>query len=484
MDTNDLNKTLKELLSLNKETEWVEFKKDDFNPDDIGKYISALSNSARLLDRNYGFLVYGIKDNNLEVVGTKFDLNKNKIGNEELENWRATQLFPRIDFKIYQFKYNNLPIVIFMIDATNYSPVRFKEVDYIRIGSYTKKLKDYPEKERKLWDKCKKISFEQGNAMSGVSSDKVLRLLNYPTYFQLMNLDLPNNKQGILEKFVQEKLIEKFGSNYIIKNLGAILLANDLRVFDSLYRKTVRVIQYKGIDRNQTIREQNGIKGYAIGYGGLINYINNLLPQNEVIEKVFRKEFKMYPEIAIRELVANALIHQDFYEKGTGPMVEIFEDRIEFTNPGKPLINILRFIDHPPQSRNEKLGFVMRRFRICEERGTGIDKAIFNIEAYQLPAPDFIVGDDFTKIIIYSYRSLRKMDKKDKIRACYQHCCLKYVSRQFMTNKSLRERFGIEEKNYPIVSRIISDTIDSKLIKSEDPSNKANKYQAYIPIWA
>ena len=78
----------------------------------------------------------------------------------------------------------------------------------------------------------------------------------------------------------------------------------------------------------------------------------------------------------------------------------------------------------------------------------------------------------------------KKMDKKDKIRACYQHCCLKYVSRQFMTNKSLRERFGIEEKNYPIVSRIISDTIDSKLIKSEDPSNKANKYQAYIPIWA
>ena len=81
---------------------------------------------------------------------------------------------------------------------------------------------------------------------------------------------------------------------------------------------------------------------------------------------MFRNEARMYPEIAIRELVANTIIHQDFKEKGTGPMVEIFKDRIEFTNPGLPLITTNRFIDEY-QSRNEILASFMRKIGICEE---------------------------------------------------------------------------------------------------------------------
>ena len=84
--------------------------------------------------------------------------------------------------------------------------------------------------------------------------------------------------------------------------------------------------------------------------------------------------------------MANALIHQDFSLTGTGPTVEIFADRIEVTNPGTPLIDTLRFIDEPPQSRNETLAATMRRLNICEERGSGIDKVISQVELYQLPA--------------------------------------------------------------------------------------------------
>ncbi len=89
-----------------------------------------------------------------------------------------------------------------------------------------------------------------------------------------------------------------------------------------------------------------------------------------------------YPELAIRELVANALIHQDFFISGAGPMVEIFENRIEITNPGSPLVSTARFIDTPPRSRNETLASMMRRFGICEERGSGIDKVITQVELY------------------------------------------------------------------------------------------------------
>ncbi|MEO0043323.1 MAG: hypothetical protein RL329_2771 [Bacteroidota bacterium] len=75
------------------------------------------------------------------------------------------------------------------------------------------------------------------------------------------------------------------------------------------------------------------------------------------------------------------------------------------------------------------------------------------------------------------------MDKNDKIRACYQHCCLKYVSNEKMTNQSLRKRFKIDEKNYSIASRIMRDAIDANMIKEEDPDNKSRKYTSYIPFW-
>ena len=116
----------------------------------------------------------------------------------------------------------------------------------------------------------------------------------------------------------------------------------------------------------------------------------------------------MYPEIAVRELVANALIHQDFAISGTGPMVEIFPDRIEITNPGTPLIDTLRFIDEPPRSRNQALASLIRRVNICEERGSGVDKVVFQVELFQLPAPDFQVTATHTKAVLYASRSWRK----------------------------------------------------------------------------
>lgn len=476
---------LEKLISLPNETEWVEFKLNNSRPDDLGAYISALSNGACLHDQKYGFLVFGVEDITKKVKGTKFKPKSTKIGNEELENWLLRNLDPRTDFKIIEFEYKNLPIVIFRIDATKYKPTNFKNVEYIRVGSYKKLLREYSEKARKIWRKCDNLTFEKDIALKNVSGDEVLKLLDYPSYFELIKQNLPPDKMAILAKFEEEKIIfKKEDDLYDIANLGAILFAKDLDKFESLSRKATRVIQYRGKNKTRTIREQIGSKGYASGFQGLITYINGLLPSNEEIGKALRKEVKMYPEVAIRELVANALIHQDFEETGTSPMIEIYQDRIEITNPGKALIDTLRFLDSSPVSRNEKIASFMRRLKICEERGSGIDKVVFETELYQLPAPKFIQEEKYLRVILYGYRSLRQMDKDDKIRATYLHCCLKYVSSEVMTNQSLRERFGVKEKNYSIISRIIGDTLEAKLIKPEDPTNKSKKYSKYIPIWA
>jgi len=157
-----------------------------------------------------------------------------------------------------------------------------------------------------------------------------------------------------------------------------VLFAKRLDDFRSVQRKSMRVIKYRGTSRVETLKEQVEDKGYASGFERLIAFINGLLPSNEVIEQALRKTVPMFPELAIRELVANALIHQDFSVIGAGPMVEIFDDRIEITNPGEPLVDTQRFVDTPPKSRNEILASLMRRFRICEERGSGIDKVVFH----------------------------------------------------------------------------------------------------------
>ena len=94
-----------------------------------------------------------------------------------------------------------------------------------------------------------------------------------------------------------------------------------------------------------------------------------------------------------------------------------------------------------------------------------------------------IVTENRTRVSIFSYKTLNELDKKEKVRACYQHACLKYVSNEKMTNQSLRDRFKIEDKNSAIASRIIKDSLEEKLIKEDDPESKSRKYASYLPFW-
>ncbi len=243
------------------------------------------------------------------------------------------------------------------------------------------------------------------------------------------------------------------------------------------------MIQYAGTGRIETLKEQVSAKGYANGFEGLIGFINGLLPSNEVIEQALRKTVPMFPELAVRELVANALIHQDFFITGAGPMVEIFDDRVEITNPGEPLVDIQRFVDTPPRSRNETLASLLRRFGICEERGSGIDKVVFQVELFQLPAPLFEAPEGFTRTMLFAHRPLADMDKSDRVHTCYLHACLRYVTRQPMTNASVRKRFGIAEKNAATASRLLNEAVEAELIIIQDP-DAGTRGRRYLPFWA
>jgi ATP-dependent DNA helicase RecG len=240
---------------------------------------------------------------------------------------------------------------------------------------------------------------------------------------------------------------------------------------------------YEGKNKLKTKLDKPGTKGYAVGFQGLVEFIYGLVPSNEVIEQALRREVKMFPEIAVRELVANALIHQDFTQTGTSVMIEIYDDRMEISNPGKPFISPDRFIDEY-QSRNERLADLMRRLGICEEKGSGVDKVIQAAEVYQLPAPDFRVGERRTLALLFAHMDIEQMDRNDRIRACYQHCCLRYVMNERMTNQSLRERFKLSEDKTATVSQIIAATMDAGKVKLADPAQTSTRYRSYVPFWA
>ena len=480
MNNTQLHALVRELTALPMETEWVEFKLNKAVPDDIGEYISALANSSALHGKPFAYILWGVEDGTRQLLGTSFRPRETKVGNEALENWLAYNLDPRIDVRMHTFDIDKKFSVLFEIQAATNRPVRFKGAEYVRVGTYKKRLHEHPEKERELWRIFERMPFEKGVAKSGISSDDVLSLLDYPNYFRLMGQPLPDNRAAILERLVKERvLILEPDGTYNVCNVGCILFARNLQDFERLARKALRVIIYRGDNRVETVKEQMGNKGYAIGFEGAIAYINDQLPQNEQIGQALRSEVRMYPEIAIRELVANALIHQDLNVTGAGPMVEIFSDRMEISNPGVPLIDTLRFIDEPPRSRNEILASLMRRMNICEERGSGIDKVISHIEVFQLPAPDFRVAGDSTVAVLFGPRKFAQMDRGERVRACYQHACLQFVSGKRMYNATLRKRLGIKNSNYPLASRIIRDAIDAKLIRPYSEGDSS-----YVPFWA
>jgi predicted HTH transcriptional regulator len=473
-----------DLLCQSHESSILEFKENNYDPNLIGKLCSALSNAARAEQKECAYILWGVSDDHARIVGTTFNPDTKVVGNTVFQLWLAQRLSPNVALSFKTIDHPSGRVVLLEIPPATTAPIAFDGIQYIRIGSATPKLNDHPALFQKLINNMRPYTWEKDNAKSFLTEDEILKLIDYPTYFKLTRQNLPDNRKGILERLSADYLITKdVGGHWNITNLGAILFANDLEQFEpTIARKAARFIAYEGNNRATTVtHRQNGRKGYASGFEGLVSYINGLLPQNEHIGKAFREPHPLYPQIAIRELIANALIHQDMTISGAGPQVELFLDRIEITNPGQPLIKPDRMIDYPPRSRNEMLAALMRRMNLCEEQGSGLDKVIINVEIFQLPPPKFQAEEMSMQAILYAPRSFANMSVEERIRACYQHAIIKYLSGDRMKNTTLCERFGIESKNAAQASKVIKDTINAKLIRAADPEHPR---AGYIPAWA
>ncbi len=335
---------------------------------------------------------------------------------------------------------------------------------------------------RRIFDEGRPDWLEEP-ARAELSAAHVIDVLDTQGYFELLKLPYPTEQAGVIDRLKRERLVFEDAGHFAINRLGALLLAKRLEDFPDIARKAPRVVVYTGASKLDTRLDQTGVKGYAVGFQGLVRFVMAQLPQNEVIEDALRREVKLVPEIVIRELVANALIHQDFTITGVSVMVEVYSNRIVISNPGLPIVPVDRFIDGY-QSRNERLADLMRRLGICEEKSSGIDRVVRAAEVFQLPAPSFKAGHMRTLVTIFGPKPFEDMDRDDRVRACYQHCALKWVMSEPMTNQTVRERFGLSEAKAETASRIIRDTIRAKLVKAEDPESSSKRYAKYLPYWA
>lgn len=479
----NLERLVNELRTYPNETPWIEFKKNNYDPEMIGRDISALANSATLHEKNNAYMLWGVDDSTHDIIGTDKNLQTLKKGNEELENWLRSLLSRNADFEFYSVPMDGKSVGLLIICRAANQTVMFEKVDYIRVGSYTKKLSEYPALQAQLWDRIRNSKFEERYAKYDLELKDALSMLDYSTYFDIKGIPQPTDISGISYYMLEEKVIVKQDNGlYAITNLGAISLAKRLDDFSKLSRKAVRVVQYKGNNRLDMLKEEVIGKGYAVGFEGLIRYIEALIPTRELILDALREKDSAFPILAIRETVANALIHQDFSITGTGPVVEIFENRIEITNSGLPLVDVWRIIDNPPKSRNEKLAALMRRLKICEELGTGWDKIVITCELAQLPAPRIDLYEDSTRVTLFSKIPYSNISSNDKLWACYLHACIKYVQGEQLTNSSLRARFGLKESASGSISRLIKDAVEKKIIRPLDPKT-APRYMKYIPAW-
>jgi predicted HTH transcriptional regulator len=446
--------------------------------DRLAQHLCAFSNQE-----GGGFLVYGVNDDATLFSVTKEQSDEiiRKLGNIALNN-----LSQSIQIQHSTIEYNGSALLFIHIPEQTEKPVylRGKTIydSYHRSAGQTVKMSK--EAVKFMISASHGISFESQIAMPGLSVEEVLNLLDYKRFYERLDKNVPKSTDSIISMLTEYDFILEGKNDLSITNLGAILLANDIRKFPHLKGKTVRVLRYTGINNLVLDKEYTFVNGYAAGFEDMVDYIMKNLPQQEIIKDALRKNKTEYPRRTIREFLANSLVHQDFSVTGSPVMVEIFTDRVVITNPGSPLNDVNRFIDLPPHSRNEDLAQSLLLLNICERRGSGVDRAIEALEEALLPPPKFTKGEFFTRVFIYGAQKLSAMSKQDKIRACYQHCCLLHESNKEMTNQSVRERFEIDKKNYSTASRIIADTLSVGLIKVALPENESRKLASYIPFYA
>jgi ATP-dependent DNA helicase RecG len=397
-----LQAKLDELLRLPAETEWVEFKHNNENPQEIGEYLSAISNGSALHGRRTGYLVWGIEDSTHAVLGTTFRPKLAKKGNENLESWLLHQLSPRIDFTIHELERNGKPVVLFAVQASNSAPVRFGGEAYIRVGSYKKKLKDFPEKERRLWQILSEspedwsVQVVDGAPLADLDPDAVV-------FARAQYRQKHPHQASEVDAWDDATFLNKakvcVGGR--VTRTALLLLGKP----ESAHRLSPAQAQITWVLRDEQKQEkdyQHFDLPLLLAGDKVLQKIRNLTIRHLPSGTLFPHEVTQYDPWVMREMLHNCIAHQDYTMGGRINVVET-PDTLLFTNLGSFIPGTVEEMiqsDAPPEIyRNPFLAQAMVNLNMIDTIGSGIKRMFTRQRERSFPMPDYEL-DDPQKVVV------------------------------------------------------------------------------------
>lgn len=469
LDRSDDERYLDGILA-RREDRGLEFKRaaNSFERDRILAYCAALANSGG------GLLGLGVSDDH-EVHGTR------AVGDSRSMELLLHEKLP-ISVTIRELSYEGKRVLVFQIAKRRRGePVGHNGRYQHRVGESLVDMT--PQELRSIFDESR-VPSDTLPAKQDLSASEVAQLLDVDQYFKLLERPRPMQLHDALASLVVSKLLtlEEHTGLYTVTTAGALFLAKDLGAFD-LGMRRIRLIRYAATDRINTVFEKFETRGYGLCFEDMLDLIQAHAPVMEIIDAGRRQTQAAYPSVAIREFLANALIHQDLDEHGVHVTVEIFEDRLEVRNPGLPLIDVKRFVDETI-ARNPDLADCMRRAGICEIRGSGVDRALNAIEDLTRPAPRFIAGSHSTSIVLRKEHAFDDMNMDERVWAAFLHACVKHAAGACLTNASLRSRFGLPTSKIAVVSQTIAAAVELNILKPDPRAGSSRRHARYLPFFA
>lgn len=351
------------LIKFKDEYEWLDFKENWFSKDEIGEYISAIANGATLSGREYGYVVWGVRDSNKEIVGTSVNFDRD-IDGEPYKHYLSRNLRPSIAFESVEFDYRGFRIVMLIIPASKSVVTKYKGQAYIRIGSSKEKLDKYPEWEIKL----------NSTLVNGYPT-----IINHsaPDYAQDLTFDrlfMYYAAKGIaLKKENFEKTL-KLRNKKNEYNVMAYILSDQNSI-------PIRVSIFTGLDKASPLFSVKEFGNDCIlfsmdkllEYGDAINIIQ-ADERNRISE---RKDVPLFDYEAFHEAILNAFIHNKWLTLN-GPQISIFSDRMEILSHGGLAVDqdAEGFYSGASIPVNEVLASIFLQLRLSERSGRGVPKIV------------------------------------------------------------------------------------------------------------
>ncbi len=387
----DIKSIIDDCLSYDEEQEWFEFKENWFEKDELGEYISAMSNSAAILDRDYAYLIWGINDKTHEIIGTKFNQNK-EINNEPLQHYLARNLSPSLAFYFVEMNINKKRVVVLAIPSARIVPTSYKDVRYIRIGSSKENIKKYPEREAYLFSV---LTFGHSTINNKESEYQDLTFNQLKTYYVSKGLKV--NDDSFYSNCHLLTKDNKF-------NIMAQLLSDNSHI-------PVRVGIFSGTTKASKMYsvKEFGFKCLLYSLQDVLSYGEVLnIPQADETNRIMtRKEVMLFNYDAFREAVINAFLHNDWINLNE-PMITFYSNRVEIMSHGglAPLQTIKGFYSGRSIPVNDKLSELFLQLRISEKTGRGVP---IIVDAYSKKS--IVIKDDTVTVKIPFNKLNQTMDK-------------------------------------------------------------------------